>query len=133
MKAGRDLLDEINIIPLVDIVLVILIIFMITAPLMTARLEVELPKASQTPVAASPKKVLHIVITEKGEIRIGGKVIKLNHLKAWLKEAREQGIVKSVEIAADKRCPYGVVARVLSLIKEAGFQGVDLLTIPAGS
>ncbi len=133
MKAGKDLLGEINIIPLVDIILVILIIFMITAPLMTARLEVDLPKTSQSPATAFPKKVLRIIITQKGKIKVGGKLVRLNHLRAWLKEAKKRGIIKNVEIEADKRCPYGVVAKVLSLIKDAGFEGVDLLTIPAGS
>jgi biopolymer transport protein TolR len=100
---------------------------------MTARLEVDLPKTSQAPSSVVPQRVLRITITREGRVKVGGKEVVLEHLKTWLKEAKERKLIRGVEIEADKRCPYGVVARVLALIKEAGFEGVDLLTIPAGS
>ncbi|MFN3567530.1 MAG: biopolymer transporter ExbD, partial [Caldimicrobium sp.] len=72
MKTGKNLREEINVIPLVDIVLVILIIFMITAPLMTTGLEVDLPKTKESGLAQKEREPLRITITERGEIKVSG-------------------------------------------------------------
>jgi len=133
MKINRDLLSEINIIPLVDIMLVILIVFMISAPLLTTNIEVELPKTYSSSVKSNAKNILRITIDKNGKVKVNKKRVKLSHLKDWLKEAKKEGIIQHVEISADKRCPYGVVAKVLSIVKEAGFEGVDLLTLPISS
>lgn len=130
MKVGKRLQDEINVIPLVDIILVILIIFMITAPLMTSGLEVELPKTKDTGLTRKEREPLKITITRTGEIKIYGEKVSLESLSSWLKEARKNKLVEEVQIEADRLATYEVVAKVLSEVKRVGFNQVGLLTLP---
>lgn len=130
MKAGKGLQDEINVIPLVDIILVILIIFMITAPLMTSGLEVDLPKTKDTAIARKEREPLKITITANGVIKISGQPVSLDRLSRWLSEAKRHNLVEEVEIEADRRAYFEVVAKVLSEVKRAGFTQVGVLTQP---
>lgn len=130
MKFRNRLQDEINVIPLVDIVLVILIIFMITAPLMTTGLEVDLPKTKDSPVTQREKKPLRITITHSGEIKVSGETVTLEQLSRWLYEARRNQLVEEIQIEADRRALYDTVAKVLSEVRRAGFTQVGLLTQP---
>jgi biopolymer transport protein TolR len=130
MKLVREPQAEINIIPLVDIVLVILIIFMITAPLMTAGIEVNLPQTKDSPLSRQESEPLRITIFKDGTIKVSGEVMSLNKLSAWLEEAKKRDVIKEVQIEADKEANYGLVAKVLSEVKRAGFTQVGLLTIP---
>lgn len=130
MKIGKDLQGEINVIPLVDIVLVILIIFMITAPLLTSGIEVELPKTKDIPISQKESRPLKITITQEGKIKVYGEEIVLESLISWIEEAKSKGLIKEVQIEADKNCPYGIVAKVLSELKRAGIEELGLLTQP---
>jgi len=130
MKIGKDLQGEINIIPLVDIILVILIIFMITAPLLTSGIEVELPKTKDTPLSQKEDQPLRITITKEGKIKVYGEEITLNSLISWIVEAKKNNLIKEIQIEADRRCPYGIVAKVLSELKKAGIEEIGLLTQP---
>jgi biopolymer transport protein TolR len=130
MKLVREPQAEINIIPLVDIVLVILIIFMITAPLMTAGIEVNLPQTKDSPLSRQEAEPLRITIFKDGTIKVSGETMSLNKLSAWLEEAKKRDVIKEVQIEADREANYGLVAKVLSEVKRAGFTQVGLLTIP---
>ena len=130
MKIGKDLQGEINIIPLVDVVLVILIIFMITAPLLTSGIEVELPKTKDTPLAQKEDQPLKIIITREGKIKIYGEEITLKNLISWIEEAKKNRLINEIQIEADKNCPYGIVAKVLSELKKVGINELGLLTQP---
>jgi biopolymer transport protein TolR len=130
MKLVREPQAEINIIPLVDIVLVILIIFMITAPLMTAGIEVNLPQTKDSPLSRQEAEPLRITIFKDGTIKVSGEAMSLDRLSAWLEEAKKRGVIKEVQIEADREANYGLVAKVLSEVKRAGFTQVGLLTIP---
>ncbi|WP_022854933.1 ExbD/TolR family protein [Thermodesulfobacterium thermophilum] len=128
MKIGKDLQGEINIIPLVDVVLVILIIFMITAPLMTSGIEVELPKTKNFPITQKEVQPIKITITKEGKIKLYGQEVSLEVLSKWAEEAKQRELAKEIQIEADKDCPYGIVAKVLSELKKAGFSELGLLT-----
>ncbi len=130
MKVGKDPYGEINIIPLVDIILVILIIFMITAPLMTSGLEVNLPQTKDTPLTKEEVEPLRITIFKDGKIKISGETIGLENLASWLRTAKQGGLVKEVQIEADREANYGIIAKVLSEVNRAGFSQIGLLTIP---
>ncbi len=130
MKIGKDLQGEINVIPLVDIVLVILIIFMITAPLLTSGIEVELPRTKDIPLSQKESRPLKITITQEGKIKVYGEEIVLENLVSWIEEAKSKELIKEVQIEADKNCPYGIVAKVLSELKKAGIEELGLLTQP---
>jgi len=119
---------DINVTPLVDVMLVLLIIFMITAPMMTTGLEVDLPKTKAGELKA--EKPLLITINAEGKIFINQQEFPLERLGIWLKEARKRGWLKGVTLKADRRCPYGIVAKVLAEIQAIGITEVGLVTEP---
>ncbi len=130
MKAHgkRGLMAEINVTPLVDVMLVLLIIFMITAPMLSTGLEVDLPETKAGELKA--EKPLLIVIDAGGHIFIEDKEIPLSRLALWLREAKRSGLLKGVNLKADRRCPYGLVAKVLGEIEAAGITEIGLVTKP---
>ncbi len=127
-SSRRGLLADINVTPLVDVMLVLLIIFMITAPMMTTGLEVDLPKTKAGQLKA--EKPLLITINAEGKIFINQQEFPLERLDIWLKEARKGGWLKGVTLKADRRCPYGIVAKVLAEIQAVGITEVGLVTEP---
>ncbi len=127
-KRKRGLLAEINVTPLVDVMLVLLIIFMITAPMLSTGLEVDLP---ETKAGVLKKKApLMIVLDEKGRIFIKDQAFSLEKLRPWLLQAKKAGLIREINLKADRRCPYGLVAKVLAEIEAAGFTEIGLITRP---
>jgi biopolymer transport protein TolR len=130
MKNGtkKGLIAEINVTPLVDVMLVLLIIFMITAPMLSTGLEVDLPETKAGELKG--EKPLLIVIDKEGKVYIENKEIALKRLGTWLREAKKAGIIKEVNLKADERCPYGIVAKVLAEIQAVGITNIGLVTRP---
>jgi biopolymer transport protein TolR len=129
MVAGdlqRRPMAEINIIPLVDVVLVMLIIFMVTAPLMQGGMDLELPKASSSGLDLTEGLVLDVLAD--GTLRIGKDVVAPAELDAVLSQAG--AAARPVFVRADQRVPYGAVARLLGRVREAGVSSVGLVTEP---
>ena len=124
----RGLMAEINVTPLVDVMLVLLIIFMITAPMMTTGLEVNLPKTKAGELQA--EKPLLVTINAEGRVFINRQEIPLSRLGVWLREVRRKGLIREVNLKADRRCPYGVVAKVLAEIQSVGVANIGLVTEP---
>ncbi len=122
----RGLMAEINVTPLVDVMLVLLIIFMITAPMMTTGIEVDLPRTKAGELKS--EKSLIISITANGKIYINQQQIPLSRLSIWLKEARKRGLLNEITIKADRHCPYGIVAKVLSEVQSVGITNIGLMT-----
>ncbi len=125
---NKGLNAEINVTPLVDVMLVLLIIFMITAPMLSSGLEVDLPETKAGELQS--QKPLLIVINDKGQIFIQNKEIPLSRLGTWLREAKKTGLLKEINIKADQSCPYGLVAKVLGEVQSAGINNVGLVTKP---
>ena len=131
MKFGaKGLMAEINVTPLVDVMLVLLIIFMITAPLLTSGIEVDLPETRAGELRKKEKSLV-VTITKEGKIVVGRESLSLKRLSRWLAEAKRAGIVKEVQIRADREVPYGLVAKVLGEIESAGITEIGLMTKPA--
>jgi len=122
----RRPMAEINIIPLVDVVLVLLIIFMVTAPLMQGGMDLELPKASSTGLDLTEGLVLDVLAD--GTLRIGKDVVPPEEVDAVLSQAG--AAARPVFVRADQRVPYGTVARLLGRVREAGVASVGLVTEP---
>ncbi len=122
----RRPMAEINIIPLVDVVLVMLIIFMVTAPLMQGGMDLQLPKASSSGLDLTEGLVLDVLAD--GTLRIGKDVVAPQELDALLSQAGAAS--RPVFVRADQRVPYGVVARLLGRVREAGVSSVGLVTEP---
>jgi biopolymer transport protein TolR len=122
-------LSEINVTPFVDVMLVLLVIFMVTAPMMKSGIEVDLPEAETSRQPA--EEGLIITITKDKYIHLGERVINIYLLEGKLKEYFYGKEKKVVFLRADKEVPYGYVINVLDIIKKAGVEVVGLITLPA--
>jgi biopolymer transport protein TolR len=132
LKQRRPFLAEINVTPFVDVMLVLLVIFMITAPLMQHGMEVQLPKESIAPI--SVKEIP--TITLKSSKKIFWKKEELTNLMGLTRKV-EQYIESNkgggVYLRADKTLDYGFVMHVLSTVKQAGVQNIGMVTEPSQS
>ncbi len=122
-------MSEINVTPLVDVMLVLLIMFMVTAPLMQQGIEVDLPKTSATGVEVNDEPFV-LVIEANGKIMAAKNPMEISALKEKLKAIFETRKNKQIYIQADKKVDYGVVAEVMAEIKSAGIHNIGLITIP---
>jgi biopolymer transport protein TolR len=125
-------LSEINVTPLVDVMLVLLIIFMISAPLLNVAVPVELPKTDASAVDASDDPVV-ISIKRDGAIYVGEGEVSFDRLVLSVAEAAgPDGREKAVSVRGDGRAPYQAVARVMARLSSAGFTKLNLITDTAG-
>jgi biopolymer transport protein TolR len=122
---------EINVTNLVDVVLVLLIIFMITAPMIQSGVDIQLPKSSEAPRDVSTGIV--VSITKDRAILIDNYKVPLADFEARLKTIREVKKYRPVYIRADERVPYGIVMEIMAKIKKLGIENVGLVTDPEKS
>ena len=123
----RRMMNQINVVPYIDVMLVLLVIFMVTAP-MTNPGVVELPKVGQS----LKQKVNPIVISLKknSRIEVSGKTYKKDTLLVFLKKKLEKNVDQSIVIAADEKVKYGSVIAIMDLLKQNEFNKVGLLLKP---
>jgi biopolymer transport protein TolR len=127
---NRSLMSEINVTPLVDVMLVLLIIFMVTAPMMTQGLDVDLPQVNTQPIATETDRVV-VTITAAGELFIDNtKVDAAQDVGPKVKRVMEVKNTKQVFLRADKSIEYGQVARIMGQIRQAGITAMGLVTEP---
>jgi len=125
----NDAITSINVTPLVDIILVLLIIFMVTAPLLHRRaLHVNVPKAAKSERVAT--QALSVEFDAKGEIRLEGRRLVLQDMVHELSLAAARDPSVHVAVAADRSLPYGEVVRLLDAIRGAGVLRVGLEVKP---
>ncbi len=121
-------LSEINVTPFIDVMLVLLVIFMVTAPMMQSGIGVNLPQAETT--SAPAEEGLTITVTKDRFIHLGDAVININLLEKKLQEYFTGKDKKIVFIQADEGIPYGFFIDTLDIIKKAGVESVGLVTEP---
>jgi biopolymer transport protein TolR len=127
---GRsDLISDINVTPLVDVMLVLLIIFMVTAPMMIHGVKVNLPITESKSIKSEEDPLL-VSITKKRLIFIEDYNVTFNALKGKLKKIVANRAGKEILLQADKDVPYGFVMKVMSQVKEAGISKVGMITEP---
>ncbi|HSO66705.1 MAG TPA: biopolymer transporter ExbD [Desulfatirhabdiaceae bacterium] len=124
------LMADINVTPLVDVMLVLLIIFMVTAPMMMQGVDVALPETTSAPLS-SEKENFVITIDANQQVFINEFQIPLNLFKDKLIKLLENQPGRDVYLRADKNIPYGVVVQVMADIKTAGVDKLGMVTIPA--
>ena len=130
--ADEHLLAEINITPFVDVMLVLLVIFMVAAPLMIHGLPVDLPKASAGTLGR-PTKPLIVSLARDGRLQVGTETLPVIGLADRLAALRKAGGDATVYVRADRGIAYGAVADILGRLGTAGFTRVSLLTLsPTG-
>ena len=128
-NSGRVVMSEINVTPLVDVMLVLLIIFMITAPMMQQGLEVDLPQTKNSGVETSNDPFV-LVVHKDGKVVIGETTVSIDELNKKLKAIFSTRKNKEVYLKADKSVEYGVVAQVMGEVRAAGILNIGLITLP---
>ena len=123
------LMSDINVTPFVDVMLVLLIIFMVTAPMMMEGVNVTLPEATSQPLV-SEKKPLIVNIDPENNIFINDFKVKVDGLGEKLNKILDGRKDREVYLKADKNISYGMVVRVMSEIKAAGVEKLGMVTIP---
>ncbi|QRN99736.1 protein TolR [Archangium violaceum] len=127
---GRVTMSEINVTPMVDVMLVLLIIFMVTAPLIQQGVKVNLPEAKAAPVEAAEKKLV-LSIDAQRRIYIGEAEVPVDELEKKLASNAKAQADKELYLHADRDVPYGVVVDVMAAAQRAGITNVGMITDPA--
>lgn len=127
LNKTRGALSEINVTPLVDVMLVLLVIFMVTAPLMQQGLDVNLPQAKGKDLA--PEERINILIKRDGTLVMNDVTLTLAQMKARLKTISKFN--PNVFLRADRDVAYGWVVQVMAEVKEAGIEKLGIVTEPA--
>lgn len=123
----RRIVSDINITPFVDVLLVLLVIFMIAAPMMTSSVSLELPQGAATPTSEKAQPIV-ISVKEDGSIFLQDEPIKLTMIPAKLSNMTNGNLTTKVLVRADKKLDYGRVMEVVKTISIAGFSQVVLVT-----
>ncbi len=126
---GRATLSEINITPLVDVMLVLLIMFMVTTPLMQQGIDVDLPRTSASGVEMNEEPFV-LVISADQKMTIAKQKVAMGDLRAKLKAIFETKKNKAVYIQADRKVDYGFVAEAMAEVRAAGIFNISLITQP---
>ena len=127
-KATQTSLSDINMVPFIDVVLVLLIIFMVTTPMMTSGIGVNLPQAETE--SAPAEEGLTLTITKDRYIHVGQTVINIMLLERKLQEYFYGKSKKVIYLQADKDLPYGFVVDILDITKRVGIEVIGLVTEP---
>ena len=131
-KRRKKLMSEINVVPYIDVMLVLLVIFMITAPLLSQGVKVDLPRAAAQPVDSQDRETLVVTVDREGRYFLDDRRItseELTRKVAAILKARPQ---TPVLIRGDRQSNYGEVVKTMTLLQSAGAPSVGLLTEPPG-
>jgi biopolymer transport protein TolR len=120
-------MSDINMTPLIDVMLVLLVIFMVTAPLMSASLKLELPRAAAAGTLDAPA-TLQLAITPDGALHLNEQPIEEAALRAELTRLGRSQLETEVQLRADRRVPYGRVAELIGWLQESGLSRIGLVT-----
>ena len=131
-SGGYRPLAEINVTPLVDVMLVLLIIFMVAAPMMTAGVQVDLPQADAPRMEVDEQRIL-VSIDAQQQIFVGEDPVPFERLEDVLRHNARLQEERELFVQADETVPYGAVVRVLAVVRRAGVESLGLVTDPLGS
>lgn len=126
---SRMVLSEINVTPLVDVMLVLLIIFMVTTPMMQQGIDIELPETASSGVPTAEEPFV-LVIKKSRKLFVGDQAIPQDELGTRLKAIFEKRHNKQIYLQADKAVDYGFVAETMADIRAAGIYSIGLVTLP---
>ncbi len=130
-RGRRAALSEINVTPLVDVMLVLLIIFMISAPLLTAGVPLQLPK-TEAGAMQDQSQPLTVSVRADGSIFLNQTETPFASLSPALTDMAGKGFSKPIYVRADGRAPYAIVAQVMAALSASGFSSINLITDTGG-
>lgn len=130
---GQTPMSDINVTPLVDVMMVLLVIFIITAPLMLGALKLDLPKTEAVSASSAPPQFVNVAIDAKGDVFLDDKTVEWAELKQILAQRAAQamaqgaGELPEVQLRADERVPYGRVVEVMGLAQQVGMNRIGFV------
>ena len=127
-KSGKTM-NDINVTPLVDVMLVLMIIFMVTAPLIQQGVKVDLPDA-KAQAMPSDEKITVLTLTKDRKVFLGDEELAWDKLRTLLTTNKKLRTDKEVYLHADRNLPYGVVVDVMDMLKDAGVSNLGMVTDP---
>jgi biopolymer transport protein TolR len=130
-RARRGALSEINVTPLVDVMLVLLIIFMISAPLLTVGVPLQLPK-TEAGAMQDQTEPLTLSIRADGDIFLNQTEVPFSSLAPALRDVAGAGMARPIYVRADGRASYAIVAQVMAALSASGFSNINLITDTGG-
>ena len=123
---GPQPMSDINMTPLIDVMLVLLVIFMITAPLMTSSLKLDLPKSDAAQPSDAPQFIA-VAIDPQGRFYVGDELLDAASFKARIGDAARQNAQTEVQLRADRTVPYGRVAELIGMLQQAGLTRIGFV------
>jgi biopolymer transport protein TolR len=129
-STGPQPMSEINMTPLIDVMLVLLVIFMITAPLMSSALKLELPKTDAAQPTEAPRFIA-VAIDPLGQLYVGDERLDEAAFAARIKVAAQANPQTEVQLRADRSVPYGRVAELIGMVQKAGLNRIGFVAEPA--
>ncbi len=123
----RHVISDINITPFVDVLLVLLIIFMVAAPMMTSSIDVDLPQGAAAPTNEKTQPI-SVSVKEDGTIYVQDEVVKLSNLQSKLLETTGSNLNTKIQVRADKKIDYDRVMEIIKTVNSSGFSQVVLVT-----
>jgi biopolymer transport protein TolR len=126
-RSQNSSISQINVVPLVDVMLVLLVIFMVTAPILQQGVSVQLPQAKAGALSGEEEQLV-VTIDKKGTVYLNDNAISIDQLGPKLEAVVQLKPDKQVFLRADRSVPYGEVVRVMAAVKSAGVQGLGMIT-----
>ncbi len=125
-------MSDINMTPLIDVMLVLLVIFIITAPLMSSSLRLDLPKATGAAAGAAPVFV-SVAVNPAGQLFWGDEPVTDEMLQARVRQSAQRNPATEVQLRADKQVPYGRIAELIGLVQDGGLSRIGFVTETAAA
>jgi biopolymer transport protein TolR len=129
-RVGEPPISEINVTPMVDVMLVLVVIFIITAPLLASSIRLDLPRAVGTQAGDAPRFVT-VVVDPKGGLFLNDKPVTQQQLADGLQAAAKANPDTEIQLRADQSVPYGKVVEVMGVAHQAGLQRIGFVAEPA--
>ena len=131
-NTGPQPMSDINMTPLIDVMLVLLVIFMITAPLMSSSLKLDLPKSDAAAPSDNPQFIA-VALDPQGSLYFGDEKLDLAAFTVRVGDAARRNPQLEVQLRADKGVPYGRVAELIGIVQKAGLSRIGFIAEPVGA
>ncbi len=128
-RRSSHIIRELNLVPLIDVLLVVLFFYMIISPMMSRGLDVNLPKSAAS--TTKPDERVVLTVTRSQELFLEKERVDMSRLKGILENIRKQKPLVNVYLRADRDAPYGAVVQVMDIVKRSGIDRLGMVTEPA--